>query len=158
MRGGGRPRAAEGAGIDDRHAETGRHPEPPVAAADAAHAGLPRLRAELHAVGFVVERVFELMRRIAGDLVDFSRMEADHRGARVHADPDVPSGSSTSTGTRSLSGRSLRDRCDAAILKAAHAGGRGEPDPPRRRIFEDRQHNATAGVPRWCRSCERLPS
>ena len=87
--GGGRCVGGRLVRIDHRHAETCRDPQTPVVAANAADAGLPRLRALLHAVGFVVERVLELVRRIRGDLVDFARMEPDHRRAGVHADPDV---------------------------------------------------------------------
>ena len=82
-------RRRKAGGIDHRHAQTGRDPQASVTATNAADTRLPRLRSELHPVGFVEQRVLELIRRIGGDLVDLARMETDDRGARIHADPDL---------------------------------------------------------------------
>src|SRR4029079_18273713 len=105
-------------------------PRAPVVPAPPAHAGLPRLRALLQAIRLVVERVFELVRRVRGDFVYFSGIKTNHRRAGIHAHPDVAFGVLDENGHEIGNRRVLvSNGREPAVLEAAHAGCRTEPDP-----------------------------
>ncbi len=97
----------------------------------------------MHAIRLVIERVFELVRRVRGDFVYFRGIETNHGRAGIHADPDV------AFGVLDEDGHEIGDRrvlvCDGsepAVLETADAGRRTEPDSATP-VLGDREHDST---------------
>ena len=115
--------------IDDGEPETGGKPQTSVRPANGARPSLLPLNLPLHAVGGVVQRVFDQPRRVDRDLVHFTRQESYDGGAAIHADPDVPVVTFDQGGDQIDEGTvGFGERRETAIMEAADAGAGRDPD------------------------------